>query len=197
VCVIRRRVCACDLTRGYLYFVQHGYFYFVDRIGDTFRWKGENVATSEVELVIDSVPGVSDTNVYGVEVPGHDGRAGMASLTTNSTFSLAELYSRIRAELPTYAQPLFLRIQPEMDLTGTFKHKKFDLQAQGFNPDLVKVWRLLVAREQHRSMLTNIAWPAAGAAVLQRRCCWKIHRNHSGDLPAIDEWWLCQVVNQS
>jgi len=116
-----------------------GYFYFVDRIGDTFRWKGENVATSEIELVIASVPGVKDVNVYGVQVPGHDGRAGMASLTVEPTFSLEELYSRIRAELPTYAQPLFVRFQPEMDLTGTFKHKKFDLQAQGFNPDLIKV----------------------------------------------------------
>jgi fatty-acyl-CoA synthase len=112
-----------------------GYFYFVDRVGDTFRWKGENVSTSEVSETITSVPGVVEANIYGVTVPGHDGRAGMAALVIDpSTFDLKTFHHWIVDHLPAYARPLFLRIRGEIDVTATFKQKKFDLVHQGFDP---------------------------------------------------------------
>ena len=111
-----------------------GYFYFVDRIGDTFRWKGENVSTTEVEEAIGQVPGVAESNVYGVSIPGRDGRAGMAALVIDGSFDLAAFHRHLAASLPDYAQPLFLRIRGEMDVTSTFKQKKIDFVAQGFDP---------------------------------------------------------------
>jgi fatty-acyl-CoA synthase len=111
-----------------------GYFYFVDRVGDTFRWKGENVSTTEVEEVIGRFPGVEETNVYGVSIPGRDGRAGMAALVLNGGVDLAALHAHIARSLPDYARPLFLRIRTEMDVTSTFKQKKIDYVAQGFDP---------------------------------------------------------------
>ncbi|MBI1261686.1 MAG: long-chain-acyl-CoA synthetase [Rhizobiales bacterium] len=112
-----------------------GYFYFVDRIGDTFRWKGENVATSEVAEVISTFPGASEANVYGVAVPGTDGRAGMVSLVTGPDFDFARFRAHLEKNLPDYARPLFVRVQPEMEITGTFKHRKVELVKEGFNPD--------------------------------------------------------------
>jgi fatty-acyl-CoA synthase len=111
-----------------------GYFYFVDRIGDTFRWKGENVSTTEVEEAIGQFPGVEETNVYGVSIPGRDGRAGMAALVINASFDLGEFRKHLANSLPDYARPLFLRIRVEMDVTSTFKQKKIDFVAQGFDP---------------------------------------------------------------
>jgi fatty-acyl-CoA synthase len=111
-----------------------GYIYFVDRIGDTFRWKGENVATSEVAEVISVDPGVDEANVYGVAIPGQDGRAGMAALVVNADFDLDRLSDAIHRGLAAYARPLFLRILPEMEITGTFKHRKVDLVREGFDP---------------------------------------------------------------
>jgi fatty-acyl-CoA synthase len=111
-----------------------GYYYFVDRIGDTFRWKGENVATSEVAEVISVVPGVAEANVYGVRVPGTDGRVGMAALVVKEGFDLEALHAQLAKELPTYARPLFLRLRPEMEVTGTFKHRKVELVKEGFDP---------------------------------------------------------------
>ena len=116
---------------------RRGYYYFVDRIGDTFRWKGENVSTNEVATVLCGHPAVKEANVYGVEVPGADGRAGMASLIVGPDFSLEELYEIVESELATYARPLFLRLQPEMQITGTFKHRKLDLVAEGFDPSRI------------------------------------------------------------
>lgn len=115
-----------------------GYFYFVDRVGDTFRWKGENVSTNEVAEVLGAAPGVCEVNVYGVEVPGCDGRAGMASLVVAPEFDPAALAAHVDAELPAYARPLFLRLRPEMETTGTFKYRKADLVADGFDPARVK-----------------------------------------------------------
>jgi fatty-acyl-CoA synthase len=112
----------------------HGYFYFVDRIGDTFRWKGENVATSEVSEVISVYPGVKEANVYGVAVPGMDGRAGMAALVTATGFSIAGLAQALRGNLPAYARPVFVRLLPELEITGTFKQRKVELVRQGFDP---------------------------------------------------------------
>ena len=115
-----------------------GFFFFVDRIGDTFRWKGENVSTGEVALVLSDIKGVKEANVYGVTIPGCDGRAGMSTLVTDTNvFDFAHAYQRIEAELPSYARPVFLRIQPEIEITGTFKHLKFNLQKEGFNPSTV------------------------------------------------------------
>jgi fatty-acyl-CoA synthase len=113
---------------------RRGYFYFVDRVGDTFRWKGENVSTSEVAEAINSFPGITDANVYGVTVVGRDGRAGMAALVCNGPCDLAALHAHLVANLPEYARPLFLRLQHEIDMTSTFKQKKVDLVRQGFNP---------------------------------------------------------------
>ena len=113
---------------------EEGYFYFVDRVGDTYRWKGENVSTGEVEARLTEAPGVLQANVYGVEVPGAEGRAGMAALAVGQGFDLQALDAAIARDLPPYAQPRFLRLQPEIETTGTFKFKKSDLVAQGFDP---------------------------------------------------------------
>ena len=117
----------------------HGYFYFVDRIGDTFRWKGENVATSEVAEALGVVPGVKEANVYGVAVPGMDGRAGMAALVTGPEFDPAQLPKALADNLPVYARPIFLRIQPDLEITGTFKQRKVELVKEGFDPKAVTV----------------------------------------------------------
>jgi fatty-acyl-CoA synthase len=113
---------------------EQGYFYFVDRIGDTFRWKGENVATCEVADAICAYPGVKHANVYGVKVPGVEGRAGMATLTIEPDLDLDGLRHHLINRLPAYARPLFLRLGTDMDLTGTFKYAKADLVRQGFDP---------------------------------------------------------------
>ncbi len=115
----------------------HGYFYFVDRIGDTFRWKGENVATSEVAEALSVVPGVKEANVYGVAVPGTDGRAGMAALVTSAQFAPEKLAEALANNLPEYAKPVFLRLQPELEITGTFKQRKVELVKDGFDPHAI------------------------------------------------------------
>ncbi len=111
-----------------------GYYYFVDRIGDTFRWKGENVATSEVSEAITVFPGVKEANVYGVSVPGRDGRAGMAAVVVDGHLDLEGLRAHLAKQLADYARPVFLRILPEIEITGTFKQKKVDLRKEGFDP---------------------------------------------------------------
>jgi fatty-acyl-CoA synthase len=113
---------------------EKGFFYFVDRIGDTFRWKGENVATSEVAEVLSSFPGVAHAIVYGVAVPGADGRAGMATLVATEELDVAALRAHIDGRLPAYARPLFLRMRQELDVTGTFKYAKTELVREGFDP---------------------------------------------------------------
>ena len=114
-----------------------GYYYFIDRIGDTFRWKGENVATSEVADALNGAPGVSETNVYGVHLPGEDGRAGMAAivLMPGVTFDPATFYAHAERHLPRYALPVLLRLSAEMDVTGTLKQRKFALIDEGYDPD--------------------------------------------------------------
>jgi fatty-acyl-CoA synthase len=115
---------------------ERGYFYFVDRIGDTFRWKGENVSTAEVAETICRFGGIRDATVYGVAVPGHEGRAGMAAVVVDDAVDLAALRADLHALLPGYARPLFLRVRREIELTMTFKQKKTDLVAQGFDPGM-------------------------------------------------------------
>ena len=111
-----------------------GFFYFVDRIGDTFRWKGENVATSEVAGAIMAFPGISEATVYGVSVPGTEGAAGMAVIVADRPLDFAELRKHLAVQLPAYARPLFLRMRDKIEATGTFKHAKHELQRQGFDP---------------------------------------------------------------
>ncbi len=111
-----------------------GYFYFVDRVGDTFRWKGENVSTSEIAEVLSVFDGVKEANVYGVHIPHADGKAGMAALVVEDGLDLEALHAHILKELPEYAQPLFLRLQTEIEVTGTFKYRKVDLVKEGFDP---------------------------------------------------------------
>jgi len=111
-----------------------GYFYFIDRVGDTFRWKGENVSTTEVSETITGFPGVHEANVYGVEVAGCEGRTGMAAIVCDRDLDLAALRAYLAARLPDYARPLFLRIRDTIEVTATFKQKKLDLAAQGFDP---------------------------------------------------------------
>lgn len=117
-----------------------GYYYFVDRIGDTYRWKGENVSTNEVADVLTQHPQIEVANVYGVTVGNADGRAGMASINTRGNVEPdgKSIYEYVQANLPEYAQPLFLRWQREADLTGTFKLRKVELQKEGFDPSAVK-----------------------------------------------------------
>lgn len=113
---------------------EHGYFYFVDRIGDTFRWKGENVSTNEVAEAFGIIEGIKEANVYGVAVPGMDGRAGMAALVAAPGFDVAGLAGKLAGNLATYARPVFIRLRPEMEITGTFKLRKVDLVKEGFDP---------------------------------------------------------------
>ncbi len=113
------------------------YFYFVDRVGDTFRWRGENVSTTEVAEAINAFPGIADTTVYGVHVPDRDGRAGMAAIVCEAC-DLKGLYRHIENALPDYARPLFLRMRTAIEVTSTFKQKKIDLAADGFNPAKVR-----------------------------------------------------------
>jgi len=116
---------------------EQGFFYFVDRVGDTYRWKGENVSTGEVTAAVTACTGVSDAAVYGVTVPGADGRAGMAALVVSSGFDLATFRSQLIERLPDYARPVFVRIVRGIEITGTFKLRKQELAAQGY--DLSKI----------------------------------------------------------
>jgi fatty-acyl-CoA synthase len=117
-----------------------GYYYFVDRLGDTFRWKSENVATQEVADVLARAPGLTEANVYGVVVPGEDGRAGMAAVVPAAgvRFDGAALWTYCERHLPAYARPAFVRLVSEMDVTGTLKQRKAALAAEGYDPTVVR-----------------------------------------------------------
>jgi fatty-acyl-CoA synthase len=116
---------------------EHGYFFFVDRTGDTFRWKGENVSTGEVGEVLAAAPGIREANVYGVTVPDAEGRAGMAALVVDGDFNLDALPAWLKVRLASYARPIFLRLSPQIDVTGTFKQRKVDLVREGFDPAVI------------------------------------------------------------
>ena len=109
-----------------------GFYFFVDRIGDTFRWKGENVATQEVAAVLSACPGIEEAIVYGVAIPGAEGRAGMATIQTTGALDLVDLAHRLEA-LPRPARPLFLRIVGEIARTETFKPKRRVYADEGFD----------------------------------------------------------------
>lgn len=109
-----------------------GFYYFIDRLGDAFRWKGENISASEVADVISSCTGVTDAVVFGVQIPGHEGRAGMAAITVESGFDLASLRNRIYECLPSYARPVFIRLCASIERTGTFKLSAAKLVKEGY-----------------------------------------------------------------
>jgi citronellyl-CoA synthetase len=134
-----------DLMRtldvGFAYGQTH--YEFVDRIGDTFRWKSENVSTNEVGEIINNFSEVVSTNVYGVEIPGTDGRAGMAAIVFNDgigsdQIDLGALSQHINENLPSYARPIFIRVLEELPTTTTHKLQKNELREQAFHPDRVE-----------------------------------------------------------
>lgn len=120
---------------------------FVDRTGDTFRWKGENISTTEVEMLLEETDHINEAVVYGVEIPNTNGRAGMASIRLNRTveeFDFVKLLNQMRENMSDYAIPVFLSISEKVELTGTFKHVKGPLKKKGFDPtqheDPLYVW---------------------------------------------------------
>ena len=112
-----------------------GFYYFVDRVGETYRWKGENVSTAEVLTALAASPGVKEGVVYGVSVPNADGRAGMAALVVDGAFDLAPSIAHVgRAACQPTRRPVFVRLLPALESTGTFKPRKQDLMRAGFDP---------------------------------------------------------------
>ena len=133
---------------------------FVDRMGDTFRWKGENVSTTEVENIIDGFGGFEEAIVYGVEIPGTDGKAGMATLVPrDQTPDLEAFYRYLRDNLPPYAIPVFVRLTEAIEKTGTFKYKKTDLQKQAYHPgdEGDRVFALLPGTQGYQEIDANTA----------------------------------------
>ncbi|HVW27767.1 MAG TPA: long-chain-acyl-CoA synthetase [Polyangiaceae bacterium] len=108
---------------------------FADRVGDTFRWKGENVSTSEVALALNRGRGVLESSVFGVSIPGTEGRAGMACLVVAPEFDIEAFAGHVGTELPRYSRPLFVRLLGNMRVTSTLKHQKADYQSEGYDPD--------------------------------------------------------------
>jgi citronellyl-CoA synthetase len=122
-----------DLLRN----IGFGHAQFVDRLGDTFRWKGENVSTTEVENLLLQHPHISEAVAYGVEIRNTNGRAGMAAITpaeSLATLDFSELLAFAREQMPAYAVPLFLRVKVKMETTGTFKYQKTRLKDEAFDP---------------------------------------------------------------
>ena len=114
------------------------HYQFVDRVGDTFRWKSENVSTNEVAEILNSFEHVNMANVYGVKVPKSEGRAGMVAFNCNlDEFNWDDFSSFVIEKLPSYAQPIFVRIIEELETTGTFKLKKNDLREEAYHLDKV------------------------------------------------------------
>lgn len=127
----------CFMTGDLVEMDKYGYIYFKDRIGDTFRWKSENVSTNEVESVLMEFV-KTDAVVYGVEVAGCEGRAGMAAIQTLNANQLEcefkQLFKYLKSSLPSFAIPVFIRIVSQVEVTGTFKFNKVALKADAFNP---------------------------------------------------------------
>ncbi|XP_041917731.1 very long-chain acyl-CoA synthetase-like [Alosa sapidissima] len=130
---------------------QDNFIYFQDRIGETFRWKGENVATTEVEDVLTELHFIENATVYGVRMPGHEGRIGMAAVTIKAgrEFHCSETFTHVANNLPSYAQPRFIRIKSSLEVTGTFKHMKVNLVADGFNPSAIQDPLYVLNEKEH------------------------------------------------
>ncbi|KAF4316187.1 hypothetical protein JM18_008708 [Phytophthora kernoviae] len=133
-------------------------WHFVDRVGDTFRWKGENVATNEVAEAVSKFPGLSEICIYGVEVPGNEGRACMAAMVFDEkTFNLGEFAQFMKKRLPSFAMPLFLRKLETMSVTGTMKHEKAKLRKEGMDPSKVsdRLWVFNRAKDQYELLTSD------------------------------------------
>ncbi|CAL8294688.1 unnamed protein product [Boreogadus saida] len=167
------------LKQGDLYFnsgdllrIDHqGFVYFQDRVGDTFRWKGENVATAEVGDILTTSHCIYEANAYGVKVEGHEGRIGMAAVTLKEgeEFDCSDVYKQVVNYLPSYARPCFIRVQGSLELTGTFKMKKVKLVEEGFDPSLISdpMYFLDPQRKTYVPLTENIyASISAGAVKL-------------------------------
>lgn len=130
---------AAYLSGDILRMDEYGYVYFKDRTGDTFRWKGENVSTIEVEALISEVLKLRDCVVYGVDVPGCEGKAGMVAIPDpEKCIHLPEFLAECKRRLPPFCIPIFVRFVDQLELTGTFKLPKIFLQRQGFDPAIIK-----------------------------------------------------------
>jgi fatty-acyl-CoA synthase len=159
-------------TGDLIYRDAEGFFYWSDRVGDTFRWKGENVATTEVENCLTSVCGVSEVTVYGVTIPNCDGRVGMASLILHEKTSVGgrnttpaggggetglewerSFHEECQKHLPPYARPAFIRIQRAIQVTGTFKHQKAGLIEEGYDPEKMKGDLLYLYNQKEGKMI--------------------------------------------
>ncbi|XP_077353472.1 long-chain fatty acid transport protein 6 isoform X3 [Festucalex cinctus] len=136
------------------------FLYFRDRIGDTFRWKGENVSTMEVSEVLCVLDFIQEANVYGVTVPEYEGRVGMAAIVLKPEHTLhgPKLYYHLVETLPAYAWPWFLRIQPSLDVTETFKQQKGKLVQEGFNPEITKdhLYFLDITQKDYRLLSVSL-----------------------------------------
>lgn len=148
---------------GFSFGISH--YQFVDRIGDTFRWKGENVSTNEVEAILNAFPDVKHSNVYGVEIPHTNGKAGMAAIVLNDEHSdiraldTEALSEYIVNKLPAYARPVFVRILEAMETTGTFKMVKGDLKKEGFDPSSHQdKTYVLLPNESSYSLLDSVTY---------------------------------------
>ena len=134
---------------------------FSDRLGDTFRWKGENVSTVEVEQIINTLPEIEQAAVYGINIPGTDGRAGMAAIIPSvlkENFNLKSLAEALYKVLPVYAIPKFIRFKKELETTPTFKVKKALLSKEGFDPDIIKdpIYAMLPGKKEYIPLKTEL-----------------------------------------
>uniref|UniRef100_A0AAY4DMR7 long-chain-fatty-acid--CoA ligase n=1 Tax=Denticeps clupeoides TaxID=299321 RepID=A0AAY4DMR7_9TELE len=155
-----------DLLR----FDKDNFIYFQDRVGDTFRWKGENVATTEVECVLVALNFIEDACVYGVKIPGTEGKIGMAAVTLKAgrEFSCSEAFLHVSKYLPPYAQPQFIRIQSCLETTGTFKQVKSSLVREGFNPSSINdLLYFLMPRDKCYKPMTQIYYNSVIAGELR------------------------------
>lgn len=144
------------LTGDVLVMDEFGYLFFRDRTGDTFRWKGENVSTTEVEGTLSRILNMTDVVVYGVEVPGTEGKAGMAAVVDpDHSCDLESFAEEMKKALPVYARPVFLRLLSEVHKTSTFKFQKTDLRKEGYDPSMVKDKLYYLAPRQCRYLPLN------------------------------------------
>ncbi|KAI0242882.1 Long-chain fatty acid transport protein 1 [Lamellibrachia satsuma] len=156
------------LTGDLLVMDEYGYMAFKDRTGDTFRWRGENVSTLEVEATISNIVALKDVVVYGVHVPGLEGCAGMAAIADNTdSLDLRQFYTSMQKALPSYARPVFLRILHKVDSTGTFKLKKMAYRSEGFNPETITdpLYYLDTRKGEYRPVNSQVYQDLCNAAI--------------------------------
>eukprot|EP00063_Salmo_salar_P066683 XP_014041518.1 PREDICTED: very long-chain acyl-CoA synthetase-like [Salmo salar] len=149
---------------------QDNFIYFQDRVGDTFRWKGENVATTEVADILTLIDFVQEANVYGVQVPGNEGRIGMAAVTVKGgeQFDGNKTFSHVASYLPAYARPRFIRIQNAVEVTGTFKQMKVRLVEEGFDPaSITDPLYILQERKQSYTPMTGQIFSSIVAGIIK------------------------------